>query len=93
MNLYDKRTSTNLIKSRVTKTRSFADCEECTIPQAEAPCPHSCPRITTELHLDSGYIIYLSTKEIEFLSKAYNECLADLSNRNIDLPTTEEPPL
>lgn len=95
MNIYDKRASQNIVKSRVIKTRSFASCEECTIEPK--PCPASCPRITTELHVDDGYIVYLTSKEIQFISKAYKDCLANLANGgNIsDLPSfdEEEPPL
>lgn len=80
MNLYDKRNSQNIIKSRVIKTRSFTNCEECKIEVKT--CPKSCPRITTELHVDDGYIVYLSSKEIQFISKAYKDCLANLGQAN-----------
>lgn len=81
MNLYDKRTAQNIIKTRVVKTRSFPSCDECKIE--DKPCPKACPRITTELHLDDGYILYLSTKEIEYISKAYKEALLNLNTSNI----------
>lgn len=97
MNLYDKRTSQNIIKSRVIKTRSFENCTDCKIEPK--PCPRGCPRITTEMHIDDGYIVYLSSKEIEFISKSYKDCLANLGNNIGDITkvfaTTDddEPPL
>lgn len=93
MNLYDKRDSKNIIKSRVIKTRSYFDCNDCKIPSEELQCPKTCPRITTELHLDDGYIVYLSTKEIEFISKSFRESLINLSEKSILPQKYDEPPL
>lgn len=78
MNLFDKRANTNFIKSRVIKTSSKCECDNCNIE--DKPCPNSCPRITTECHLDTGYILYLSSNEIKHISDSYKTCLDNLKS-------------
>lgn len=79
MNVYDKRAESNIIKSRVIKTAtSKMDCKDCKLDLK--PCPNGCPFLTVSMHLDTGFIIYISTKEVEHLSKAYKEAVNTLLN-------------
>lgn len=90
MNIYDKRLSKELgenptiIKSRVLKT-------ECTVQ----PTQDGGSTISTALHLDLGYICYISTAEIKHISEEYKRVQANVKEiQNVDLPESpEEPPL
>lgn len=97
MNLYDKRTNQAIITSRVVRTYSEQSCDNCR--QELPPCAEDktkCNNISTALHLDSGYIIYLSYKELQHISKAYREA-RDRQYQPTELPAPlpdeEEPNL